>query len=367
MIKSRGFLIIYFLFILFGSCSKDQLAISSKNSNPIVIEKPDTFIRGIDISSLPEIEAGNTVFFSSLGLEKDMLSILKDRGVNTIRIRLWKDPSTVHSGFNEVKLFSEQVHQKGMKVWLTVHYSDTWADPAHQQIPAVWSSLSYSNLKDSVYQYTSKIIEEIQPDFIQLGNEINPGMMLPVGDISSHQNQFIELLSTCSHAVRDHSNQTRIVIHFAGLTNAEWFFNQVDSVDYDIIGLSYYPIWHGKDLDALQSTLNTLVQEHHKDIVVAETAYPFTLTWNDWTNNVVGGEDQLILPDFPASTEGQKQFVLRIRQIIENTNRGIGFLYWGGELVSTQGPQATNGSTWENQAVFDFSNKELPVLESFHP
>jgi arabinogalactan endo-1,4-beta-galactosidase len=366
MINQSTLIVLSSLFILLFSCSKTELASSAK-SHPIdVVADSDSFIRGIDISSLPEIETGNTSFISSIGIERDLLSILKDRGVNTIRIRLWKDPVNNHSSFEEVKLFSQRVHQMGMKVWLSVHYSDTWADPGHQQMPAVWSNVSYANLKDSLYQYTTKIIQEIQPDFIQIGNEINPGMLLPAGEIVTRKDQLVDLLNTCSQAVREFSNQTRIVIHFAGLTNAEWFFNQIEGVDYDIIGLSYYPIWHGKDLDLLQNTLNTLVQTYSKDIVVAETAYPFTLSWNDWTNNVVGGEEQLILPNFPASPEGQKQFVNRIRTIVENTNRGVGFLYWGGELVSTQGPQASNGSTWENQAVFDFTNKELPVLEAFH-
>ena len=354
------------LLLLLFSCSKTELASSTK-SHPIdVVAESDSFIRGIDISSLPEIETGNTSFFSSLGIKTDLLSILKDRGVNTIRIRLWKDPVKEHSGFEEVKLFSQRVHQMGMKVWLTVHYSDTWADPGHQQMPDVWSNVSYSNLKDSLNHYTTKIMQEIQPEFIQIGNEINPGMLLPAGEIVSRKDQLVDLLNTCTQAVRAYSNQTRIVIHFAGLENASWFFNQISEVDYDVMGLSYYPIWHGKDLDLLQNTLNTLVQTYSKDIVVAETAYPFTLGWNDWTNNVVGGNDQLILPDYPASPEGQKQFVNRIRSIVENTPGGIGFLYWGGELVSTQGPESTQGSTWENQAVFDFTNKELPVLDAFH-
>ncbi|HPH81048.1 MAG TPA: glycosyl hydrolase 53 family protein [Flavobacteriales bacterium] len=366
MINQSKLIFHFSLLLLLFSCSKTELASSTK-SHPIdVVAESDSFIRGIDISSLPEIETGNTSFFSSLGIKTDLLSILKDRGVNTIRIRLWKDPVKEHSGFEEVKLFSQRVHQMGMKVWLTVHYSDTWADPGHQQMPVVWSNVSYSNLKDSLNHYTTKIMQEIQPEFIQIGNEINPGMLLPAGEIVSRKDQLVDLLNTCTQAVRAFSNQTRIVIHFAGLENASWFFNQISEVDYDVMGLSYYPIWHGKDLDVLQNTLNTLVQTYSKDIVVAETAYPFTLGWNDWTNNVVGGDDQLILPDYPASPEGQKQFVNRIRSIVENTPRGIGFIYWGGELVSTQGPESTQGSTWENQAVFDFTNKELPVLEAFH-
>jgi len=137
-------------------------------------------------------------------------------------------------------------------------------------------------------------------------------------------------------------------------------------LDYDIIGISYYPIWHGKSLTELELQLNNLSQTFEKEIVIAETAYPFTLGWNDWTANIVGSENQIITPDFPASPTGQHDFILQINKLsTHNLERGIGFCYWGGELVSWYGNQATNGSAWENQALFDFNNKALPVLDAF--
>ena len=137
-------------------------------------------------------------------------------------------------------------------------------------------------------------------------------------------------------------------------------------LDYDIIGLSYYPIWHGTSLDDLQSCMQNLSQTHHKDILIAETAYPFTLDWNDWTNNIVGLDEHLILPDYPATPDGQRDFIRAIKTITNEVENGLGFCYWGAELIAWNGEQATDGSPWENQALFDFSNRALPVLNEFH-
>ncbi len=104
-------------------------------------------------------------------------------------------------------------------------------------------------------------------------------------------------------------------------------------MDYDIIGISYYPIWHGKSLTELELQLNNLSQTFEKEIVIAETAYPFTLDWNDWTTNIVGSENQIITPDFPANPTGQHDFILQINKLsTHNLERGIGFCYWVGDL-----------------------------------
>jgi arabinogalactan endo-1,4-beta-galactosidase len=165
--------------------------------------------------------------------------------------------------------------------------------------------------------------------------------------------------------VREDSSDCKIIIHFAGLKGLDWFFNQVKTIDYDIIGLSYYPIWHGKSLAELKLNMQQLGDLYKKKILIAETAYPFTLAWNDWTNNIVGLSDQLILPEYPALPEGQRNFIHHIKKIVEESPTGLGFCYWGGELIAWKGKQATNGSPWENQALFDFNNLALPVLEVF--
>ncbi|QIA09296.1 glycoside hydrolase family 53 protein [Draconibacterium halophilum] len=348
--------------LFFAACSDNN----NEPADPTLLPETKELIAAMDLSQLPEIELTNPTFYNHNNNTKDFLDIIKANGVNTVRLRLWVDPGNEHSAFNEVKTFAKQLKSKGFDIWLTVHYSDTWADPGQQTKPARWSNISYAALKDSVYDYTQKIVTGISPDYIQLGNEINSGFLHPDGNISDQTFQFLELMEQGIQAVRDISSTTKIMIHFAGIDNADWFFNVVRNLDYDMIGLSYYPIWHGKNLTSLKTTMTNLSETFNKEIVLAETAYPFTLEWNDWTNNIVGQEDQLILPDYPATKTGQQQFMERIKQItFDEVDKGRGFCYWGAELIAWKGPEATDASPWENQAVFDFNNKALPVLTVF--
>jgi arabinogalactan endo-1,4-beta-galactosidase len=348
-----------------------QFACSSSDSSdaPVVVDPPvvvDDFIRAADISFLPEIESTGTILYNN-GKAEDMLTTLKNAGCNTIRIRLWKNPTSGHSTFTEVKTLAARVKAAGLKVWLTVHYSDTWADPAAQTTPDEWKNLSFTDLKTAVATYTSTIITEINPDIIQIGNEINSGLLWPQGNLINQEAQCIALLSTASATIRSKAPNTKIMIHYAGVnaSDTDWFFTKVKSVDYDYIGLSYYPIWHGKDLTVVKTTIDALGSKFSKKVIIAETAYPFTLDYNDWTNNIVGSDNQLV-SGYSATAEGQKSYMLAIKSLLKSSKSGIGFSYWGGEWISFKGNQAKDGSTFENQALYDFSNKSLPVLAVFN-
>ncbi len=347
--------------LLFVACHGDE----GQN----IVQEPVTEITeriyAVDISSFPEIDGDGTTFYDAGGNEKSFLQILSDSGVNTIRLRLWVNPVSGHSSFDEVRSFSTILKQNGFKVWLTLHYSDTWADPGSQETPSAWENQNISELTTTVYNYTSQVMQEIQPEFIQIGNEINSGMLHPLGNISTHKDNFLQILAAGSDAVRDSSNTAQIIIHFAGIEGSTWFFDQIAAVDYDIIGLSYYPIWHGKSLAGLNDRMKTLSAVHDKKILIAETAYPFTLDYNDFTNNIVGLNSQLILPQYPATTQGQSDFIREIKLLSTNFDQGLGFCYWGGELVAWKGGQAVDASPWENQALFDFNNTALPVLNVF--
>ena len=332
--------------------------------------KPDPvtkeLVRAVDISFLPKIEAAGTKFYNAAGDEEDALDIFKDNGVNMVRIRLWHTPADDHSSLEEVKEFAARVKAKGLKVWLTVHYSDTWADPGHQVKPAAWNAASFTVLGDSIYKYTKKIMTAIDPDIIQIGNEVNPGFLLPDGATSNIPN-FTALLKKGIQAVRETSADTEIMIHIAGFDISEWFYQQLEDqdVDYDMIGLSYYPVFHGKDLNALQLAMNTLGTVHQKKVLIAETSYPFTLDWNDDTNNTVGETGQLV-SGYPATPLGQKNFMLKIRDMVTKSPKGYGFAWWAPEWVAFKGPTSETGSSAENLTLFDFNNKALPALNAFH-
>lgn len=336
----------------------------NNSSTPAPDPTPDTgFVRAVDMSFLPAAEADGAVYKNN-GVTQDAITTLKEAGVNYIRIRLWKNPATGHSTFNEVKTFAQRVHNAGLKVWLTVHYSDTWADPSAQQIPAEWASLSFADLKTAAVNYTGQILTDIKPDIIQIGNETNNGFMYPAGNLTNNEAQYLQLVNAISAKIRQQSPTVKIMLHHAGTNGADWFFNKVANVDYDYIGLSYYPIWHGKDLAAIKSSLTSLGAAHNKKVFIAETSYPFTLGYNDYTNNVVGQSSQLV-PGYAATPDGQLAFVKAIRNMVETTSGGLGFCYWGAEWTAWKGTTATDGSTWENQALWGFDNNAEPAMAAF--
>jgi len=349
---------IFLIFFLFLSLS---LTGCSKKDNPP--SGPVLEIKGSDMSFLPEVRQSGFIIRNADGQPEDMLVTLEKAGVNTIRLRLWKNPESPTSGFETVKSLSQEIQGKGMKVMIAVHYSDTWADPGHQTKPAQWQGIPFEQLKDSVFEYTRKIVTEIQPEYIQIGNEINAGLLWPEGRYDQPV-QMRELLGQGIAAVRTHGPSTKIILQYAGHQHANGFFSGLASLDYDIIGLSYYPIWHGKNLTELRQNLAQIAMQQGKPVFIAETSYPFTLDWNDWTDNLVGLESQL-LDEFPATPEGQRNYLQRIKEIITDVNDGIGFCYWGAEWVSYKGATATNGSTWENQALWNFNERALPAIEVF--
>lgn len=356
---------LFLLIILLLSCKNNTTLVPDEEVE--IIDTPTNFFyNAVDISYYPTIQKKAISFYNRSGAKRDFLQILKENGVNTIRLRLWHSPKDAHASFKEVETFSKELKNLNFKVWLTVHYSDSWADPGKQVIPKAWQNANYSVLKDSVYNYTSKIMTKITPDIIQIGNEIDPGILLPVGDISKNQNWFLGILENGISAVRNHNSKTKIMIHKADSKNAKWFFDIVKPLDYDLIGVSYYPKWHGKDLAVLENQLKFLDNRYSQDIVLAETSYPFTLDWNDKSNNVIGDNSQIIYPQFPATLNGQKAYLQEIKTIVKSLKKGIGFGYWGAEWIAFNGPNATStGSPWENQALFDFNLKATPALEVF--
>lgn len=334
------------------SCHKEEDTIPNHSN----------FINGVDISMLPQIRLENTRFYNREGIEEDFLDILQNNGITDIRIRLWHTPNTDASNFKEVRNFAKELKKKNFRILLDFHYSDTWADPASQDKPTAWQNLSLDVLKDSLKNYTQMVLEEINPDFVQIGNEINHGFLWEEGRFSN-KTQFKDLLNTVVETVRNHNSNIQIMIHYAGFKYAHFFYDELQNLDYDIMALSYYPRWHGKDLAELSDSLENFTR-YDKDICIVETAYPFTLNWNDYTNNIIGETSQII-DNFLASPTGQKDFLAQLKNIIQENPRGLGLYYWAADWVAFKGAEASDGSPWENQALFDFNHKALPALEVF--
>ena len=343
----------------FWACGKETV-----QTKPPIKEEV-ALISAVDISQYPKIAQKNPVFKDQNGIQKDFVAILKESGVNTLRLKLWVNPQDGHSSFEEVRDFAHQLKQKGFKIWLTLHYSDTWADPGRQELPNAWKNLDFTALKDTVFAYTTRVMRDIRPDLIQIGNETNSGFLHPHGNLGNNQANFVQLIQAGCAAVRQQSKSCKIILHYAGLDGSSWFFDKVKEVDYDVMGLSYYYIWHQGSLSGLRLQLRALTSMFGKETIIAETAYPFTLMWNDWTNNIVGLEDHLMLPSYPATPDGQRDYVADIKKLAQSSERCLGFCYWGGELIAWDGPQSKEGSPWENQALFDFDLRALPALLEF--
>ena len=277
--------------------STDIITVPPANLNPKNIDKTyvltgaaalpreATKMVGADISALPQLEARG-MKFSDKGVEKDPIMIMKDHGFNYIRLRLFNDPAG-KAGYAPGKGFCDLEHTKqmakrvkaaGMKLLLDFHYSDTWADPGKQYKPATWNTLSFPELKKAFYAFTRKAMQELKdqgttPDMVQIGNEINHGLLWPEGSIS-HPDSLAQLISAGVAAIKSIDPTTIIMLHVAlGGQNSEsvFFMDQMlaRKVPFDVIGLSYYPKWHGT-LDDLQDNFSDLVRRYNKDIIVVE-------------------------------------------------------------------------------------------------
>lgn len=314
---------------------------------------------GTDFSQLPKIEDEEYIYRNEDSVEVDPISYLAHKGLEVIRLKVWNN-STGDGSLEELIPLAHRIHQAGMKVMLTFHYSNTWADPGVQNIPAQWAGLAEEVLLDSVRTFTQSVVHELEAEYVQIGNEINHGMMKPFG-VRDGSGNFQKLIEAGIQGARAANDSVQTIIHYAGFENASSFFATIDSLDFDAIGLSYYPRWHGKDLEDLQDACLDLNQQFQRPVYLVETSYPFTFGWADWTNNQIGSAEQ-ILPEYSATPEGQSAYVRALRSIADTL--GTGLLYWGGELVAYKGPQAQDGSPYENQALFNFNGVALPVVES---
>ncbi|QOS79802.1 glycosyl hydrolase 53 family protein [Paenibacillus sp. JNUCC31] len=329
------------------------------------------FVRGVDISTLTAIEDHGGYYLESNGAKRDLLDILKDRGVNYVRIRLWNDPQK-SNGYNnkeDVIRLAQRVKAKGMKILLDFHYSDEWAHPGQQLRPKAWENLSFEELKTAVYDYTREVVGEMKeagamPDMVQIGNEINSGVL---NGLNSKVNfdENAALLQRGVDGVRavPGGDQVKIMIHLAEGGKADtfdWYFGELEKrgLEYDIIGLSYYPFWHGTFAD-VRKTMNEVSAKYGKEVIIAETSYPFSYKNGDAHGNIIGNPDTLNVggATFPATVQGQYDAIAGIMDMISQVpdQKGAGFFYWEPAWIAANvGWIASEGDAWENHAMFDY-------------
>lgn len=357
---------IYYIIIVLGisvACREN------KNQGNTVVKKadsPDSMILGIDVSSLTTTIPKGLILFNHNNKAVHVFDFLRNQGINTIRLRLWTGNHPYY-GIQAYDSIIKRARKAGLNIWLDFHFSDTWADPANQRIPSGWDTSNFETLKSDFLAHISNSMLRFNPDFVQIGNEIGGGFLWPIGRMNNG-NHFFDLCSSASSLIREKHPNTKIIYHISNYKKADWFFSKLinEEVDYDIGGVSYYPKWHGYNLDSLGQTLSRVSQATGKRMIIAENSYPFTLDWNDWTDNVLGWELDLH-PNYPATEDGQRSFVKDMVELVKSQPITSGYCYWEGLWVVPQGHEkSTDGTPWENQALFDFSLHPLPVWESLN-
>lgn len=365
--------------------------------NPIDGLSPD-FIMGADVSMLGEIEKNGGKFYDQ-GIEGDSLEIIQNHGVNWIRLRLWNDPTDQNGnplggGNNDLQRTIElavRAKSLGLKFLLDFHYSDWWADPGKQNMPKAWAALEPAELNQAVYDFTADALQKLaaagaMPDMVQIGNEVNSGMLWPAGKTWSEGGEtvggydgFAELLSQGIQAVRDNDpnhadpqQRIRIAIHLADGGNNDLYHTVFDAlternVDFDIIGLSYYSYWHGP-MDRFINNMNDVSERYQKDVLVLEAAYPYATTDADGYGNLAG-EGVQEAGGFMPTVQGQATAIRDIMAAVAQVpnGRGLGIFYWEPAWIPVKdaGWATGQGNAWENQAMFDFDGNALPSLDVF--
>lgn len=345
-------------------------------------------ILGADVSSLKKSEDLGGEYYDSARhnqcRDRSALRILRSHGLNAVRLRTWVDPADGYHDKRELLSMARRAKAAGLDVLVNLHYSDTWADPGNQTKPAAWASYDVAQLTQAVYDHTFDVCRSLRaqrtlPDMIQIGNELNAGMLWPDGHTWNPPNwdNLSAFLTAGATAVKACSPKTKVMLHLAnGGDNGlyRWWFDNITqrNVPFDVIGASFYPYWHGS-LAALQRNLNDVSSRYGKDVVVVETGYPFTLEDDDGWPNLIGTPGQLV-SGYPATPDGQASLVRDVLSVVRAVpnGRGLGVFYWDATWTAVPGngwdpADPTSGNAWENQALFDFTGTALPAMSVFVP
>ncbi|TLM79659.1 glycoside hydrolase family 53 protein [Microbulbifer harenosus] len=364
-----------------AGCQSTPTINSTPTSSTVAAEAP-LFYAGADLSYVNEMEDCGARFLVN-GEARDPVQIFADAGTNLVRVRLWHNPQwTNYSNFEDAAKMLARAKQAGLPVLLDFHYSDTWADPEKQIVPAAWEHIvgDTAALGDALYRYTFDSLAELErrglvPDMVQVGNETN-NEILQTAESMQHEtidwHRNAALLDRGLQAVADfnrqHNTDIQRMLHIAQPENAlNWFADAEKYLqqDYELIGLSYYGKWSEYSVSSVGEAIVELREKFGKDVIIVETSYPWTLKNYDQAENVLGSDS--LVPGYPATAEGQLRYLDDLANTVKNAG-GIGVVYWEPAWVSTQCKTLWGqGSHWENAGMFDPArhNAPLPSLAFF--
>jgi len=363
------------------------------------------FANGMDISSACYLYENGAQFYDREGNEQSLFYLLKDSGVNYVRLRLWNDPQEgdyLYGGGNcnltRVKWMAKEAKEAGLKYLLDFHYSDFWADPSDQVVPKAFKDFTtVKQYEEGIYNYTKTTLEELQtinalPSMVQIGNETRDGMLLSLpGEKSNYSSGKTSLSSTLSgnkntnfktylkagiKACNDVDKSIQTMVHyvksFSDPSNIISFYQNLSEVDYDIIGLSAYSYWHFSSISTLTSGLRTISQAFpNKKIVMAETSYGFTYENDSNANNSFSKTNNTIkeVDGYPCSIQGQASMYADTLNAIHSISNGLGAFYWEGAWLPLSGcgwGDKSTLSSWSNQGFFSYNGKALGSLQVFN-
>ena len=337
-----GFYSILFSFLFF-SCSKTP---GGGGGNPPPPPPPSNFAKGADVSWVTEMEGAGKKFYSSAGTEMECMALLKSIGLNTIRIRVWVNPSPAWNNAADVLVKALRAKNLGLRIMINFHYSDTWADPGHQTKPAAWTG-TLNNLLSAISTHTTDVLTQLKnngitPEWVQVGNETNDGMLWPDGKASTSMNNFAQMVNAGYDAAKAVFPSTKVIVHVSnGYNNTlfRWLFDGLknNGGKFDVIGMSLYPSaanWMAYNSDIL-SNMNDMVSRYNKEVMVVEVGMP-------WDNAAVC---KSFLSDLITKTKAV------------NGGKGLGVLYWE--------PQAYGNWKGYTLGAFDNSGKPTVAMEAF--
>ena len=332
------------------------------------------FQKGMDLSFIPELEDAGVQVKDFDGTVMDPLDLVQKYGVNSVRLRIWNAPEHVresggYCSYAHTLAMAKRIRAHGMSFMLDFHYSDFWADPGQQRKPKDWENLSFKELKEAVFSYTRDTLtalkeEDVLPDIVQIGNEIRSGLLFPDGELPDYT-KMVQLVNAGIRGARAAAgkDEMQVMIHLDQggryFYLKEWFDCSFEAglEDFDLIGLSYYPFWHGTFTD-LKETMTKLIQDCKKPIMVVETAH----AWRKSAHGFID-EQQEKIAGFPATPAGQKQVLDLVANIVASLpdEMGQGIYYWEPICV----PKDGEGGWSENMGLLEEKGTIMEGIRSF--
>ena len=343
MRKYIHFTILTWAFLL---CACAKASNTNTNNTPIVSDT-SFYAKGADIGWLSQMENEGKKFYDAAGKQMDCIELLKSKGINSIRLRVWVNPSTIYCGTSDVIAQAKRAQNLGMKIMIDFHYSDWWADPGKQNKPTAWKTLNFDALTTTLYTYTKEVVTQlknngISPTWIQIGNETNDGMLWEDGRASKSMGNFAALLNAGAKAVRETSPNSKIIVHISnGYDNGmfRWMFDglKTNKVDYDVIAMSLYPDpnnWQ-TTTDQCYNNMLDMVTRYGKPIMISEVGM-----------------------DVSKATECKNFLtdIIKKNKSLAN-NMGLGVFYWE--------PQCHNNWQGYNMGAFSNDGKPTVAMDAF--